>query len=88
MLTITIAKRSNWEATERSSNMSRKQMLIGIILQLAQAVLCFSLMGIRWYFDMAPQWIQWIYLSCGILVLTVCVVLYGEYKKSKTKENK
>ncbi len=68
--------------------MSRKRMLIGIVLQIAQAVLCFSLMGIRWYLDMAPRWIQWIYLSCGILALTVCVVLYGEYKKSNKEENK
>lgn len=36
--------------------MSRKWMQIGIVLQIAQAILCFSLMGIRWYFDMAPQW--------------------------------
>lgn len=68
--------------------MSRKRMLIGIVLQIAQALLCFSLMGIRWYLDMAPQWIQWIYLSCGVLALTVCVVLYGEYKKSNKEENK
>ena len=68
--------------------MSRKRMLIGIVLQITQAVLCFSLMGIRWYFDMAPRWIQWIYLSCGVLALTVCVVLYGEYKKSNKEEIK
>lgn len=68
--------------------MSRKRMLIGIVLQLVQAVLCFSLMGIRWYLNMSFQWINWIYLSCGILALTVCVVLYSEYKKSNKEETK
>ncbi len=68
--------------------MSRKWMQIGIVLQIAQAILCFSLMGIRWYFDMAPQWILWIYLSCGILALTACVMIYYQYKKSNKEETK
>ena len=68
--------------------MSKKRMLIGIVLQITQAVLCFSLLGIRWYLDMEPGWILWIYLSCGILALTMCVVLYGAYKKSSKEESK
>ena len=68
--------------------MSRKWMQIGIVLQIAQAILCFSLMGIRRHFEMAPKWILWIYLACGILALTVCLVLYSEYKKSNKEETK
>lgn len=60
--------------------MSRKWMQIGIVLQIAQAILCFSLMGIRWYLNMSFQWINWIYLSCGILALTARVMIYYQYK--------
>lgn len=68
--------------------MSKKQMQIGIALQLVQALLCFSLLGVRWYLNMEPGWILWIYLSCGILALTMCAVLYGAYKKSNKEESK